>query len=541
MPRQTGGPEDGWGILGGGIAALLCAAAAADGVRSLAHAGPPGLLGLGAAGAGVAALGGWGRAGPWPWSKGAPKTLEKETRWATYRDLRRAGWLGRPDSGWPLGTYGALGGIWPVAVRLPHKAATQNLLILAPTGAGKTASVLVPAVLAEAAIREEARRHSLVVIDPKGDVLEAVRLALGATHDILVLNPARSDRSTVQFDLLASIPDDPTHPRYQEECENAAKIYLAATARGDDAGIAAHSTADPYWLKQPANILKALIMYKRAVTPGATLLDVMDYLIDATPEEMVADLTSRAQLSAQQLRAIGMRELQYNERARGTIYSELIERFALVADPRVGQVLGRGTLPMFDVDAFLARPTALVLQVGALGNSLLPLLSLPVAAIQQQLVHRATHGGPLPRGVRFIIDEGGAIGRLHGLAEAVATLRSYDVGHLLVVQTLDQLRVNYGEAAANIIVANMVHRLALGGTADEDGRWFCAHLGKKKRYNAVPGQSGDTASLHYTPEEWDLLKSEDLRRMQFEAACDSSHLPPLRLRLRSYSRKGKRP
>ena len=42
-------------------------------------------------------------------------------------------------------------------------------------------------------------------------------------------------------------------------------------------------------------------------------------------------------------------------------------------------------------------------------------------------------------------------------------------------------------------------------------------------------------STHYVREEWPLLRPDQLRRMRFRVAVDSSHIPPALLRLRRYT------
>ncbi len=472
--------------------------------------------------------GGWGRL-----LRGAPRPLGGEARWGALRDLWRAGWIG--GTGWPIGVLHALGGLLRVTVRIPDAAQTQSALLLAPVGQGKTDSGIVPIVRSEARIRDEAERHSLIVLDPKGDVLEKARDALEASHTILVWNPSQPEKSTVAFEPLCWVPSDPSDPLFPEACDTAAKAYLAATY-GDETGVANSYVADPYWGKQTASILKGLLLYLRALNPRITLLDVARYLAEVTPEEMVRHLTSHPRTEAAALRGTTLRELLYNERARGAVIGELVERFVLLTDPRLTRVMMPGILPAFDLDAFLARPTVLVLQVGALGDVMVPLLSVALSLIQTELVRRTRGGGRLPRGVRIVIDEAGVIGRIHGLDTGIAMMRSADVGYVVAVQATEQLRANYGRDRADIIVRNLTHRLVLGGTTDADAEWVCRNLGKRNAYRDVPGTTArGEETLHYTREEWPLLRPDQLRHLRYRMVVDSSHIPPVLLRLRRYT------
>ncbi len=528
--------ESGWTLLANAIAVLLGVSAAAQVVAMLARKNLPLLLVIIILG--LLALHNVGHRGhhlvggrPWRWLRRPPRPLSGDVRWGGLATLWRAGWIGRHGC-WPVGVYRTLGGVLRVTVRIPEAAATQGTLVLAPTGGGKTDSVLVPIVRSEARITRPARRHSLIVLDPKGDVLEKARDALQATHDVLVWNPAEPHKSTVAIDPLRWIPHSHTDPRYQEACDNVARAYLAATY-SDETGATSSYVADPYWQKQVSSVFKGLLLYLKALNAAVTLLDVARYLAEVTPEEMVRHLTTHPRTAGAELRGASFRELLLNERARGAVVGDLIERCALLTDVRLGTVLAPGALPAFDLDAFLARPTVLALQVGALGDSMLPLLSVVLATIQTELIRRTRGGGRLSRGVRIIVDEAGVIGRISGLDSGIAMMRSADVGYLIALQATDQLRAAYGKDRTDTILKNLAHRIALGGTADDDAEWICRNLGKRHAYRDLPGTNGTgEESWHYTREEWPLLRPDQLRRMRFQAVVDSSHLPPLRLRLR---------
>lgn len=523
-----------WAMLGSIIGLLLLARVAISIMASL----PP-LVGM-ALLCGAVTIAGLGAVGPRRLGGGVrrlfratPKPLGGDVRWGTLFALWRAGWTA--TSGWPIGVYRALGGVLRVTVSIPNSSQSQNVLLLAPVGQGKTESVLVPIVRSEARIAREEARHSVILLDPKGDVLAKTQDVLAVTHDILIWNPSHPERSTVAFEPLCWIPSSPTDPRFQEACENAAKAYLAATY-GDETGLASSYVADPYWGKQTASILKGLLLYLRALNPQVTLLDVARYLAEVTPEEMVRHLTSHPRTEAAELRGTTMRELLYNERARGAVIGELVERFVLLMDVRLKRVMQAGELPAFDLDRFLARPTALVLQVSALGDVMVPLLSVVLATIQTELVRRTTDGARLPRGVRIIIDEAGVIGRIHGLDTGIAMMRSADVGYLVTVQATEQLTVNYGRERADIIKRNLTHRLVLGGTTDTDAEWVCRNLGQRAAYRDLPGDGATGAETwHYTREEWPLLRPDQLRHLRYQMVVDSSHVPPLKLALRHYT------
>ena len=127
------------------------------------------------------------------------------------------------------------------------------------------------------------------------------------------------------FDPLGWIPHRAADPHFQEECDNAAKIYLAATYAGDDPESATGRVSDPFWQKQPANILKGILLHLRALDPSVTWPDVADYLAEVTAEETVRHLTRFPRTRAARLRGATLREILHNDRARGGIIAELAD------------------------------------------------------------------------------------------------------------------------------------------------------------------------------------------------------------------------
>ncbi len=465
----------------------------------------------------------WGGTIPLPGQK--PRLLKPGARWASLSELWAAGWL-RRAGGWPLGVRPMLLGLWRVPVYLPTLRQRQNVLVVAPTGQGKTASIVAPAIKAEATTG-----RSLIIVDPKGDLAPLVRHALAATHDVLVWNPGRPDACTVAFEPLAGIPDK-DHPRYVSACERAADIYLAATSYTRAAGGSTHA-GDRFWSTQAANVLKGVVMQRRETNPGESLLDIAEYLQTSSPP-LIAKRLNASKIPAARLRGAVVEELLLNDKARSGVIGDLYDRFVLLLDTRVKRALGGdGDLPLFALDAFLARPTALVLQVDALTDTTLPLLSVVLATLMGDLVDRCEGGRPAGRDIRIIIDEAGNLGKIHQLPSNLALFRSYGIGQMIVTQALAQIRGIYGEDDAETIVSNCVTALLCGGTTDADAAWISKRLGMLAANMAMPSRSSSGASsTHYQRQQEPLLRPDEIRQLRYGLVVETSHLRPSLLKMR---------
>jgi len=381
-------------------------------------------------------------------------------RWATHGELGAGGWL--HPSGWPLGPLNRVGPI----TYIPPLVQRENVMALAPPGSGKTRGILVPALLSETR-QPPASRRSLIIVDPEGELYYLAGQQLAQTHQIIVWNPARPQMCNTAFNPLAYIPSW-DKPGYVDGCEHAAMVWLSAT--GDAAEGGRSGRADPYWEKQPANVLKALLL-AWGIRP-LSAVSVARELGDKSTKDLLASL-SGSNVDAATMRAKVVEDLLLNERAAGNVFSDLRERFMVLGNPTVaGTMQGKSV----DFSAMVREPTAIFVQVSTAALYLQPLLSVFVATAVGELL-KVTDGQPLPREVRFVIDELGNLGRIHDLAGSLATLRKFHIGFLMATQTTARLADRYGQQLAESIMGTCGTVLALGGLSFDDASWVSRQLG----------------------------------------------------------------
>src|SRR5207248_514670 len=144
-----------------------------------------------------------------------------------------------------------------------------------------------------------------------------------------------------------------------------------------------------------------------------------------------------------------MRSVGLNDRMAGSIYSDIQHRFEVLDTPNIRAAMQPGHT--LNWEAFVREPRALYLAVPARdAKQLGALLSLFLCQAYRALTAIAARypDNTLPREVRVMIDELGTLPRIYKLETALATLRSYGVGHLLCVQSRSQLALTYGAKLA---------------------------------------------------------------------------------------------
>jgi Type IV secretory pathway, VirD4 components len=139
-------------------------------------------------------------------------------------------------------------------ISLTEKQQTQNILLTAPVGAGKTSSVIVPCILHES----EKGSKSMFISDVKGELFRITAGAVARTHKIVLFSP-----STLQggYNPLAFV-------RNLEDAQELARCWI------DNTG---HSQEE-FWNNVAQKILVATIMHLRRTEPLAPFSKIYDIL-----------------------------------------------------------------------------------------------------------------------------------------------------------------------------------------------------------------------------------------------------------------------
>lgn len=443
--------------------------------------------------------------------RAAPRS--RGARWATVRDLRRAGFLG--EHGWTLGIVDGR------PVRLPMDREREGLLVTAATGSGKSSRLAIPAILAEAA-RPDLR--SLLIVDPKDELARLTMATLARTHRVLLWDPSDPDACTVGFDPLATLPD-PSDEGFVGEVKQLAQSWFEATRGGNE-------TSDRFWVNQPRALMEALFLGFVMTHPKGTFVELADWtrrlkiegfqdILDHTPHPAV-------RASAEMLHSLGM-----SERTIGPIWSDVLQRFDVLDDPRV-----RRSMTGSPVDqSFVTHPTAFYLRLGAQeAQRLAPLLSMALGQMYRAMTKLAAQspGNRLEREVRVIVDEFGNLPRILGIENALATLRSYGVGHYMFVQTTAQLTHLYGRELAETVQDNLMTRIVLGGAAYGDAKTFSERCGEITEFHANRSWSGQgilgrrSHHLSHAPERRPLISPAEIIHMRDEVLVSTRGMPPIR-------------
>ena len=319
----------------------------------------------------------------------------------------------RPDR--VLALSSAPGPVVPLG--LPIREQLKHLHVLGPTGVGKST------LLAHLVLADIAAGRGAVVIEPKGDLVEAIlaRLPEARRHDVVVLDPA---------DQLAPVGLNPLRATPRRRPEVVVDALLAVF----------HQLWADAWGPRTQDILHASLL-TLARRPDASL--VMVPLLLTNPG-------FRRSVTQQAIRddpvALGSFWAWYehlSEGERAAVIAPVMNKLrAFLLRPSMRAIVGQ-VAPRFTIrQVFTERTVLLVpLSKGTVGPEAAALLgSLVVAELWQMTLERSSVAEAKRHPVHVVIDEVQDYLRLPtDLADALAQARGLGVGFTLAHQYLDQL------------------------------------------------------------------------------------------------------
>ncbi len=446
--------------------------------------------------------------------RGRPGTSHGSARWANAAELAHL----RPRPGRADLVVGRIG---RQLVAIPEHDQYEHLLLVAPTGAGKTSGVVLPNLLTEPKTR------SLVITDPKRELLRqstpAVRARYGAENvwALDFLDPALSRG----YNPLAYVTDAATADLF-------AQTWVRNTGESKDA----------FWSNAARTLIGAAALHLVAteeITPP--LIALVDLLCGTPAESVSAALRESPVPEVRRLARGFLANMAKNERLLGSVFTELPPRFTCLNLPEVRAVTGINEITFAQL---AEQPTALYLALDPqYSRTLAPLTACFFLHFFTTLtaIAKAVPSGMLSVPVLAYLDEFGTVGHIPEFASRMATVRSAGIGCLLVVQDLAQLTKAYGEEDADTILSNATTKLCLGRVTHDDAEYFSKLAGSTTVYSANRSASrplmlpwADRGNRGMGEAQRALITPDELRTMRDEVFIVAGHQQPIRARQRRY-------
>lgn len=314
------------------------------------------------------------------------------------------------------------------AMSLSQEDSFKHIMLVAPSGAGKTSSYVIPSILLQLK-----KGGSIVVTDPSGEIF---------TH---TSGYAESKGYTIKiFDI--SNPSNSLTYNPIEHAHNHRDIAFLATTL-----IKSGSETDPqtaFWNSGASVIVELLIKLLKNYYPNYANLANIRYLLNSfgTDGSNITPLFTQAKVD-RGLFSEFMGFINQEPKILQGFLSTAKTALKALTDPEIANLLASNTL---DFRTLRGQPTILYV---ICRESLIPHFSFLIKLFYSQLFNHCMEGvSPTDLPIYVYMDEFGNLGKLNEFHTTLTTVRKYGVSISLILQDIEQLTNIYGSTQASIIM-----------------------------------------------------------------------------------------
>ena len=378
-----------------------------------------------------------------------------------------------------------------------------NVLVIGGSGAAKTRSFVLPNILTA--------NTNYVITDPKSEVLLATGSYLKEQgYDVRVLNLVNLEQS------------DGYNPfRYLRDEKDVLKLVnnliQSTTPKGSH-------ESDPFWTKAETALLQAIILMLFQEAPEyeqnfSMVMRVLEYAEvreedegHVSPLDLLFESIERRKPDSVAVRQYKVFKLAAGKTAKSILVSTAV-RLAPFNLPQIQALTDHDDMDLYTLGE---KKVALYAVIPDNDNTFNFLVSLLYAQAFQALYYSADqiHHGPLPRHVRFVLDEFAAM-PLPGFTRELATMRSRSISASVIIQNMAQIKELYKDSWETT-PGNCDTILYLGGNESSTHKYVSEMLGKAtidtKTHGQTKGKSG-SYSTNFQMSGRELLTPDEVRKL----------------------------
>ena len=378
-----------------------------------------------------------------------------------------------------------------------------NVLVIGGSGAAKTRSFVLPNILTA--------NTNYVITDPKSEVLLATGGYLKEQgYDVRVLNLVNLEQSD-GYNPFCYLRDE------KDVLKLVNNLIQSTTPKGSH-------ESDPFWTKAETALLQAIILMLFQEAPEyeqnfSMVMRVLEYAEvreedegHVSPLDLLFESIERRKPDSVAVRQYKVFKLAAGKTAKSILVSTAV-RLAPFNLPQIQALTDRDDMDLYTLGE---KKVALYAVIPDNDNTFNFLVSLLYAQAFQALYYSADqiHHGPLPRHVRFVLDEFAAM-PLPGFTRELATMRSRSISASVIIQNMAQIKELYKDSWETI-PGNCDTILYLGGNESSTHKYVSEMLGKAtidtKTHGQTKGKSG-SYSTNFQMSGRELLTPDEVRKL----------------------------
>ena len=378
-----------------------------------------------------------------------------------------------------------------------------NVLVIGGSGAAKTRSFVLPNILTT--------NTNYVITDPKSEVLLATGGYLKEQgYDVRVLNLVNLEQSD-GYNPFCYLRDE------KDVLKLVNNLIQSTTPKGSH-------ESDPFWTKAETALLQAIILMLFQEAPEyeqnfSMVMRVLEYAEvreedegHVSPLDLLFESIERRKPDSVAVRQYKVFKLAAGKTAKSILVSTAV-RLAPFNLPQIQALTDHDDMDLYTLGE---KKVALYAVIPDNDNTFNFLVSLLYAQAFQALYYSADqiHHGPLPRHVRFVLDEFAAM-PLPGFTRELATMRSRSISASVIIQNMAQIKELYKDSWETI-PGNCDTILYLGGNESSTHKYVSEMLGKAtidtKTHGQTKGKSG-SYSTNFQMSGRELLTPDEVRKL----------------------------
>ena len=378
-----------------------------------------------------------------------------------------------------------------------------NVLVIGGSGAAKTRSFVLPNILTA--------NTNYVITDPKSEVLLATGGYLKEQgYDVRVLNLVNLEQSD-GYNPFCYLRDE------KDVLKLVNNLIQSTTPKGSH-------ESDPFWTKAETALLQAIILMLFQEAPEyeqnfSMVMRVLEYAEvreedegHVSPLDLLFESIERRKPDSVAVRQYKVFKLAAGKTAKSILVSTAV-RLAPFNLPQIQAMTDHDDMDLYTLGE---KKVALYAVIPDNDNTFNFLVSLLYAQAFQALYYSADqiHHGPLPRHVRFVLDEFAAM-PLPGFTRELATMRSRSISASVIIQNMAQIKELYKDSWETI-PGNCDTILYLGGNESSTHKYVSEMLGKAtidtKTHGQTKGKSG-SYSTNFQMSGRELLTPDEVRKL----------------------------
>ena len=378
-----------------------------------------------------------------------------------------------------------------------------NVLVIGGSGAAKTRSFVLPNILTA--------NTNYVITDPKSEVLLATGGYLKEQgYDVRVLNLVNLEQSD-GYNPFCYLRDE------KDVLKLVNNLIQSTTPKGSH-------ESDPFWTKAETALLQAIILMLFQEAPEyeqnfSMVMRVLEYAEvreedegHVSPLDLLFESIERRRPDSVAVRQYKVFKLAAGKTAKSILVSTAV-RLAPFNLPQIQALTDHDNMDLYTLGE---KKVALYAVIPDNDNTFNFLVSLLYAQAFQALYYSADqiHHGPLPRHVRFVLDEFAAM-PLPGFTRELATMRSRSISASVIIQNMAQIKELYKDSWETI-PGNCDTILYLGGNESSTHKYVSEMLGKAtidtKTHGQTKGKSG-SYSTNFQMSGRELLTPDEVRKL----------------------------